>query len=171
MNVLPSTTIGGRLVHSSGLAYVSPGAKLDQVIGAAGLRLFGLIDVQRGLTLGLTNRLSTTTPAQIIWGDQRPGGQQIIWGDHIFLGGQQIIWGDQILNPSDQQIIWGDHILNPGGQQIIWGDQIFNPSGQQIIWGDQTFSPSGQQIIWGDQDTSGGYQIIWGDSTPPEGGW
>ena len=142
---LPTTTIAGRTVRSSGLAFVDPGAKLDQAAGSAGMRVFGVIDARRSLLgLGLPSRLMTTAPALIIWGETSQ-------------------W------TADQQIIWGDQLLNPGGQQIIWGDQVFNPSGQQIIWGDQIYNPGGQQIIWGDTDTSGGYQIIWGDSTRGDG--
>lgn len=142
---LPTTTIAGRTVRSSGLAFVDPGAKLDQAAGSAGLRVFGVLDAHHSLlALGLPSRLMTTAPAQIIWGDAS-------------------LW------TADQQIIWGDQLLNTGGQQIIWGDQVFNPSGQQIIWGDQVYNPGGQQIIWGDNDTSGGYQIIWGDSTRGDG--
>ena len=132
-----SSLIGGKKVTGSGFAYLNPGARLDQ--SDSGLtRVFGMIDQRRP---GWSSRYSTTTPAQIIWGDTN-------------------MW------TADQQIIWGDYILNPAGQQIIWGDQIYNPSGQQIIWGDQVYNPGGQQIIWGDADQSGANQIIWGDSVP-----
>ena len=149
LNALPSTTIGNSVVRASGHAYAAAGAHLDQTAAAAGLRVWGLIDLGRALMPGALNRLATTGPAQIIWGDTY---------------GQQIIWGDQIFNPAGQQIIWGDQIFNPSGQQIIWGDQIFNPSGQQIIWGDAQ-TTGGYQIIWGDTSTTSGNQIIWGDST------
>ena len=139
---LPTTTIAGHTVRSSGLAFVDPGAKLDQTAGYAGLRVFGVIDARQSLLgLGLPSRLSTTAPAQIIWGETS-------------------LW------TADQQIIWGEQLMNTGGQQIIWGEQVFNPAGQQIIWGEQFYNTSGQQIIWGEHDTSGGYQIIWGETTP-----
>jgi serine protease AprX len=139
---LPTTTIAGRTVRSSGLAFIDPGAKLDQAAGYAGLRVFGVIDARRSLLgLGFPSRLLNTAPSQIVWGDMN-------------------MW------TADQQIIWGEQLMNTGGQQIIWGEQVFNPSGQQIIWGEQLYNPSGQQIIWGEQNTSGGYQIIWGETTP-----
>ena len=133
LSVLSALLVGGTPVTGSGFAYLQPGARLDQSGGAP--RVFGLIDARRP---GWASRYSSTTPAQIIWGDVN-------------------MW------TADQQIIWGDHIFNPAGQQIIWGDQIYNPTGQQIIWGDQVYDPSGQQIIWGDHDTTGANQIIWGD--------
>jgi serine protease AprX len=150
LNALPSTTIGNMVVRASGRAYAAAGARLDQTVGTAGLKVMGLIDITRLLLPGLLNRLSTTGAAQIIWGDTS--------------GGLQIIWGDQIFNPGGQTIIWGEQIFNPSGQQIIWGDRIFDTSGQQIIWGD-TNTTGGSQIIWGDTSTTGGNQIIWGDST------
>ena len=137
---LPTTTIAGRTVRSSGLAFTAPGAKLDQAAGYAGVRVFGVFDAKRSLLgLGWPGRLMTTAPAQIVWGDMN-------------------MW------TADQQIVWGDQLLNPGGQQIVWGDGVVNPSGQQIVWGDQVYSPGGQQIVWGDQIT--GQQIVWGDSVP-----
>jgi serine protease AprX len=135
-----SSLIAGSPVVGSGYAYLNPGARLDQA--NSGLtRVFGMIDQRKP---GWSSRYSTTTPAQIIWGDTS-------------------MW------TADQQIIWGDHVFNPAGQQIIWGDQVYNPSGQQIIWGDQVYNPSGQQIIWGDADQSGANQIIWGDSVSQGG--
>lgn len=137
---LPTTTIAGRTVRSSGLAFTAPGAKLDQAAGYAGVRVFGVFDAKRSLLgLGWPGRLMTTAPAQIVWGDMN-------------------MW------TADQQIVWGDQFLNTGGQQIVWGDGVVNPSGQQIVWGDQVYSPGGQQIVWGDQIT--GQQIVWGDSVP-----
>jgi serine protease AprX len=152
--VLSTLLVGGTPVTGSGLAYLRPGARLDQSGGLS--RVFGLIDARRP---GWSGRSSYTTPSQIIWGDT-----------HWWTADQQIIWGDHIFNPASQQIIWGDQIFNPSGQQIIWGDQIYSTGGQQIIWGDHDTS-GGQQIIWGDHETSGGQQIIWGDSTPNQGGW
>ena len=150
---LPTTTIAGRTVRSSGFAFVDPGAKLDQAAGYAGLRMFGLIDARRSLLgLGLPNRLLNTVPSQIVWGDMS-----------LWTADQQIVWGDQLLNTGGQQIVWGDQIFNPSGQQIVWGDQLYSPSGQQIVWGDQI---TGQQIVWGDTNSSNGYQIVWGDSIP-----
>jgi serine protease AprX len=140
LGALPLTTIGGRTISGSGLAFLGPGARLDQASGGAGLRVLGLIDARRSLLkLAFPSRLLPTAPSQVIWGDTSR-------------------W------TADQQVIWGDQLFNPGGQQVIWGDQIFNPSGQQVIWGDQLFNPSGQQVIWGDQDLSGGNQVIWGDT-------
>ena len=133
-----SSLIGGTPVVGSGFAYLNPGARLDQ--SSSGLtRVFGLIDQRKP---GWSSRYSTTTPAQIVWGDVN-------------------MW------TADQQIVWGDQIFNPASQQIVWGDQIYNPTGQQIVWGDQVYNPSGQQIVWGDTDTSGANQIVWGDSIPP----
>jgi serine protease AprX len=149
LSALPSTVIGNSLVQASGRAYAAANARLDQAVGTAGLRVWGLIDLVRTFLPGALNRLGTSQAAQIIWGDT---------------SGQQIIWGDQIFNPAGQTIIWGDQIFNPTGQQIIWGDQIFNPSGQQIIWGDVN-TTGGNQIIWGDTSSTSGNQIIWGDST------
>ena len=124
---LPTTTIAGRTVRSSGFAFVDPGAKLDQAAGYAGLRMFGVIDARRSLLgLGLPNRLLTTVPSQIVWGDMN-------------------LWR------ADQQIVWGDQLYNPSGQQIVWGDQI---TGQQIVWGD-TNSRNGYQIVWGDSIPQG----------------
>lgn len=137
LGILSSLLIGGEPVTGSGLAYLKPGAKLDQS-RTASYRVYGLIDARRS---GWAGRTSWWIPSQ------------------------QIIWGDTNWWTADQQIIWGDQIFNPASQQIIWGDQINNPSGQQIIWGDQIYNPSGQQIIWGDSDTTGSNQIIWGDST------
>jgi serine protease AprX len=152
LGTLPTTTIGGRVVYSSGLAYLHTGAKLDQTAGYAGLRAFGLLDARRSLLgWGLPARTAGTGAAQILWGDI-----------NMWTADQQILWGDQMLNPGGQQILWGDHVFNPAGQQILWGDHLYGPSGQQILWGDQT--PYGQQILWGDQ-TTGGEQILWGDQT------
>jgi serine protease AprX len=148
LTVLPSTAIGNAAVRASGRAYAAAGARLDQTVGGAGLRAWGLIDVARTLLPGALNRLGSTRASQIIWGDT---------------SGHTIIWSDQIFNPAGQQIIWGDQIFNPAGQQIIWGDQIFNPAGQQIIWGDIN-TTGGNQIIWGDTSSTSGNQIIWGDS-------
>ena len=151
---LPTTTIGGRTVYSSGFAYVDTGAKLDQSLGYAGLRAFGVIDAKRSLLgLGLPSRLGTTGAAQIVWGDM-----------NLWTADQQIVWGDQLLNTGGQQIVWGDQVFNPSGQQIVWGDQIYNLNGQQIVWGDQII---GQQIVWGDANSSNGNQIVWGDTVPP----
>lgn len=151
---LPTTTIAGRTVRSSGLAFLNPGAKLDQAAGYAGLRVFGVIDARQSLLgWGLPGRLSTTAPAQIIWGNTSiwTADQQIIWGNQLFnTGSQQIIWGNQVFNPSGQQIIWGNEIYNPAGQQIIWGN-----TDDQIIWGN-----TDDQIIWGNTDD----QIIWGNT-------
>ncbi len=150
---LPTTTIAGRTVRSSGFAFVDPGAKLDQTAGYAGLRAFGIIDARQSLLgLGFPSRLMTTVPAQIVWGDA-----------NLWTADQQIVWGDQLLNTGSQQIVWGDQVFNPSGQQIVWGDQLYSPSGQQIVWGDQI---TGQQIVWGDTNSSNGYQIVWGDSVP-----
>jgi serine protease AprX len=144
---LPTTTIAGRTVRSSGLAFVATGAKLDQAAGYAGLRVFGVVDARQSLLgLGLPSRLATTAPAQIIWGSTS-----------MWTADQQIIWGSQLLNTGSQQIIWGSEIYNPSGQQIIWGSEIYNASGQQIIWGS-----SDDQIIWGSTDD----QIIWGSTKP-----
>jgi serine protease AprX len=137
LGVLSSLLVGGTPVTGSGFAYLRAGARLDQSSGGA-LRVFGLIDARRPAWGG---RLSTTTPAQIIWGETN-------------------IW------TADQQIIWGEQIFNPAGQQIIWGEQVYNPSGQQIIWGEQVYNPSGQQIIWGESDSTNANQIIWGESVP-----
>ena len=117
---LPTTSIGGRTVYSSGLAYLDTGAKLDQSAGYAGLRVFGMFDAKRSLLgLGLPSRLSTSGAAQILWGDMN-------------------LW------TADQQILWGDQYLNTGGLQILWGDQISNPAGQQILWGDGIIYGDGQ---------------------------
>ena len=137
LGVLSSLLVGGRPVTGSGLAYLRPGARLDQS-GNGPVRVFGLIDARRP---GWGGRLSTATPAQIIWGETN-------------------IW------TADQQIIWGEQVFNPAGQQIIWGEQVYNPSGQQIIWGEQVYNPSGQQIIWGESDSTNANQIIWGESVP-----
>ena len=147
LGVLPIANVSGTAVVSRGFAYLNPGAKLDQSIGQAGLRVFGLYDVAR---YGLPSRYSTTMPAQILWGDM-----------NMWTADQQILWGDQLFNPAGQQILWGDQIYNPSGQQILWGDQIYNPNGQQILWGDQT---AGQQILWGDTSQNSGQQILCGDS-------
>ena len=138
LSVLSSLLIGGRSVTGSGLAYLRPGAQLQQPYPGGPVRLFGLIDARRK---GWSGRTSWTTPSQIIWGETN-------------------IW------TADQQIIWGEQIFNPASQQIIWGEQVYNPSGQQIIWGEQVYSPSGQQIIWGESDSTGANQIIWGESVP-----
>jgi serine protease AprX len=144
---LPTTTIAGRTVRPSGLAFVDPGAKLDQTAGYAGLRVFGVLDARQSLLgWGLPSRLGTTGPAQIIWGNTS-----------MWTAEQQIIWGNQYLNTGGQQIIWGNQIYNPTGQQIIWGNQVYDSSGQQIIWGN-----TDDQIIWGNTDD----QIIWGNTKP-----
>jgi len=140
LGILSTLLVGGQPVYGSGLAFLKPGARLDQ--SSSGLtRVFGLIDARRP---GWAGRTSWTTPAQIIWGETN-------------------MW------TADQQIIWGEQVFNPAGQQIIWGEQVYNPTGQQIIWGEQVYNPSGQQIIWGENDMSGANQIIWGENTRPDG--
>ena len=139
LGVLSTLLVGGQPVYGSGLAFLKPGARLDQ--SDSGLtRVFGLIDARKPAWVG---RSSYTTPAQIVWGDTN-------------------MW------TADQQIVWGDQLFNPAGQQIVWGDQVYNPTGQQIVWGDQVFNPSGQQIVWGDTDTADANQIVWGDTKPPQ---
>jgi hypothetical protein len=139
LSILSTLLIGGEPVTGSGFAFLKPGARLDQ--SSSGLtRVFGLIDSRKP---GWSSRYSTTTPAQIVWGDVN-------------------MW------TADQQIVWGDQIFNPASQQIVWGDQIYNPTGQQIVWGDQVYNPTGQQIVWGDRDTTNANQIVWGDSNPPK---
>ncbi len=112
--------------------------ELDQ--SSSGLtRVFGLIDQRKpGLD---ASRSSTTTPAQIVWGDVN-------------------MW------TADQQIVWGDQLFNPAASRSCGAIRSINPSGQQIVWGDQVYNPGGQQIVWGDTDTSGANQIVWGDSIP-----
>ncbi len=136
---LPSVTIGGRTVRSTGLVTASGETLLDRLTAAVGLPILSL--------------LGGLSPLELAFGQVASGiGQQIIWSDHDQSRGLQIIWSETLRNANGQQIIWSDGGATRG-YTIIWSERSAT-EGSQIIWSDGTHT-GGQQIIW--SDTLGGH--------------
>jgi len=108
---LPTTTIGGETVQSSGIA-VGLGASLS----SAGV----------------------VSPDSIVWGQGSIvwGKRSIVWGqDSIVWGQGSIVWGQDSIVWGQDSIVWGQGSIVWGQGSIVWGQGSIVWGQDSIVWG------------------------------------
>ena len=118
-----SSTIGGELVHSSGLAFGQVGAPLSLLKPVAKKSRNGIV---RNATLvwGANGTLVWGASDTLVW------GSTLVWGANL----DTLVWG------ATDTLVWGSTLVwGAGGDTLVWG-----ASGDTLVWGSST-----DTLVWG----------------------